>query len=175
MVPAPIPDNENDRLAALRELLILDTPPEERFDRVVRFLAEEFDIPMALVSLVDGDRQWFKASVGLAVCETPRETSFCGHAVAQPDGPLVVPDALADERFFDNPFVVEAPFVRFYAGMPLVLANGHAVGTLCMIDDRPRTLDATDLAIIGSLRDLVVEELQRRAGEADGSNEAAAE
>ena len=158
MIPAPIPTHDARRLQALRELLILDTPPEERFDRVVQFAADEFEMPMVLVSLVDARRQWFKARVGLPACETDRETSFCGHAILQP-AILVVEDALADERFHDNPMVVGEPNVRFYAGAPLQLPGGEIVGTLCMIDRKPRTLDAVDLAIFGSLRELVVSEL----------------
>jgi len=158
MIPAPIPANEQPRIEALRRLLILDTPPEERFDRVVRFAAQEFDVPVALVCLVDSQRQWFKARVGLAVCESGREASFCGHAILEA-GTLVVEDALRDERFRDNPFVVGEPNVRFYAGAPLQLPGGQIVGTLCLVDSRPRTLDATDQAILGVLRDLVVDEL----------------
>ena len=158
MIPAPIPTDDELRLQALREMLILDTPPEERFDRVVRFAADEFDMPIVLVSLVDAKRQWFKARVGLDVCETDRESSFCGHAIVQPQI-LIVEDALADERFHDNPLVVGDPRIRFYAGAPLRLPNGHVVGTLCMIDRQPRQLDELDQAIFSSLRDLVVGEL----------------
>ena len=158
MIPAPIPADEAQRLQALREMLILDTPPEERFDRVVRFAADEFDMPIVLVSLVDANRQWFKARVGLDACETDRESSFCGHAIMQPQL-LVVEDALSDERFHDNPLVTGDPNIRFYAGAPLQLPTGEIVGTLCMIDRQPRTLDAVDRAILGSLRDLVVGEL----------------
>jgi len=158
MIPAPIPDDDRRRLQALREMLILDTPPEERFDRVVRFAADEFEMPIVLVSLVDEKRQWFKARVGLDACETDRENSFCGHAILQPQL-LIVEDALADERFHDNPLVVGEPNIRFYAGAPLQLPGGEIVGTLCMIDRRPRTLDAMDRAILGSLRELVVSEL----------------
>ena len=158
MIPAPIPTDDERRLQALREMLILDTPPEERFDRVVRFAADEFDMPIVLVSLVDAKRQWFKARVGLDVCETDRESSFCGHAIMRPEL-LVVEDALEDERFNDNPLVVGAPHIRFYAGYPLQLPGGEIVGTLCMIDRQPRTLDAMDQAIFGSLRELVVSEL----------------
>lgn len=158
MIPAPIPDDDERRLQALREMLILDTPPEERFDRVVRFAADEFDMPIVLVSLVDAKRQWFKARVGLGVCETERDISFCGHVIVKPQI-LVVEDALQDERFHDNPLVTGAPNVRFYAGAPLQLPGGEIVGTLCMIDHRPRTLDAMDLAIFGALRELVVSEL----------------
>ncbi len=158
MIPAPIPDQEERRIDALRRMLILDTPPEERFDRVVSFASEEFDMPMVLVSLVDSHRQWFKARVGIDVCETDRESSFCGHAIMQPQI-LIVEDALLDERFHDNPLVTGAPNIRFYAGAPLQLPDGEIVGTLCMIDRQPRTLDELDLAIFGSLRELVVSEL----------------
>lgn len=162
MIPAPIPTDDKRRLEALRQMLILDTPPEERFDRVVRFAAEEFEMPMVLVSLVDQNRQWFKARLGMEACETDRETSFCGHAILQPQT-LVVEDAQQDERFHDNPRVVGPPHMRFYAGAPLQLPGGQIVGTLCMIDHVPRTLDDMDLAIFGSLRDLVVSELIAQA------------
>ena len=158
MIPAPIPTDDEQRLRALRELLILDTPPEDRFDRIVKFASEEFDMPIVLVSLVDAKRQWFKARLGLDVCETDRASSFCGHAITQPQL-LVVEDTLQDERFHDNPLVVGAPNIRFYAGAPLQLPGGEIVGTLCMIDRRPRTLDAMDRAIFGSLRERVVGEL----------------
>ena len=158
MIAAPLPTDDEPRLQALRELLILDTPPEERFDRVVRFAADEFEMPIVLVSLVDATRQWFKARVGLEVCETDRGSSFCGHAIMQPEI-LVVENALDDDRFHDNPLVVGAPHIRFYAGAPLQLPGGEIIGTLCMIDRRPRTLDAVDLAIFSSLRELVVSEL----------------
>ena len=158
MIPAPIPHDEERRIEALRRMLILDTPPEERFDRVVAFASEEFDMPIVLVSLVDSRRQWFKARVGLEACETDRESSFCGHAIMQPQM-LIVEDALRDTRFHDNPLVVGAPHIRFYAGAPLQLPDGEIVGTLCMIDRRPRTLDAIDLAIFASLRELVASEL----------------
>ena len=162
MIPAPTPDDEGDRLAALRELLILNTPPEERFDRIVGFAAEEFDMPLASISLVDSERIWFKASVGLAMEESSRKESFCGHAILV-DEPTVVPDALVDPRFFDNPNVIQGPHLRFYAGVPLKLAQGQNVGTICVFDHRPRDMDEVNLAILSALRDLVVEELQRRA------------
>ncbi len=161
VIHAPLPHNEKQRLTALRELLILDTPPEERFDRISAFAAKEFDVPMALVSLVDQDRQWFKSNFGVAVSETPRDISFCGHAVTLPE-PLVVPDALIDPRFADNPLVVGHPFLRFYAGAGLRLPYGQVVGTLCIMDRRPRNFDRLDVAILCGLRDLVVEELFRR-------------
>lgn len=159
MISAPIPSDEAERLAALRALLILDTPPEERFDRIVQFAASEFDMPMALISLVDGDRQWFKARVGLDACETSREVSFCAHAVSS-RRMLLVEDALKDPRFFDNPLVLADPHIRFYAGSPLVLRSGAIVGTLCVLDTRERTLDAVDRSILDSLRALAVAELE---------------
>ncbi len=158
MIPAPLPPDDAQRLQALRELLILDTPPEERFDRVVRFAADEFDMPIVLVSLVDEKRQWFKARVGLDACETRRESSFCGHAIVR-DEIMVVENALEDERFADNPLVLGAPAIRFYAGAPLRLPSGATVGTLCLIDRTPRAFDSVDLAILAALRDLVVAEL----------------
>ena len=161
MQELPRPADEPDRLQALRQLLILDTPPEERFDRIAAFAASEFDVPMAMVSLVDEDRQWFKAQVGLSICETGRDESFCGHVILSP-ATMVVPDTALDPRFVDNPFVTGEPHVRFYAGAPLSLPGGHAVGTLCIMDTQPRQMDRTDLAILGALRALVVEELQRR-------------
>ena len=161
MIHAPLPHNETQRLKALRDLVLLDTPPEERFDRISAFAASEFDVPMALVSLVDQDRQWFKSNFGVDVRETPRDVSFCGHAIAQ-STPLIVPDALADPRFADNPMVIGHPFVRFYAGAGLRLPYGQVVGTLCVMDRRPRTFDRLDEAILCRLRDLVVEEMLRR-------------
>ncbi|MCE2659238.1 MAG: GAF domain-containing protein [Rubrivivax sp.] len=158
MLLAPIPDDDAQRLQALRELLILDTPPEERFDRIAAFAAAEFEVPIVLVSLVDHNRQWFKARIGLDTCETARDISLCGHAVVQQET-LVIPDTHTDPRFADNPLVLGEPHIRFYAGAQLRLPGSATVGTLCLIDRRPRTLDRTDLAILGSLRDLVVQEL----------------
>jgi GAF domain-containing protein len=162
MISAPIPTDDAQRLRALRDLRVLDTPAEERFDRVVRFAADEFGVPIALVSLVDEHRQWFKSKVGLDACSTARDVSLCGHAVVQ-DAVFVVEDALADERFADNPLVTGAPHIRFYAGAPLALPSGQRVGTLCLIDTRPRRLDDHDLQILASLRRLVVEELVGRS------------
>lgn len=162
MIKPPLPRNEAQRLSALRDLLILDTPPEERFDRIAAFAAKEFDVPIALVSLVDRDRQWFKSNFGMEeAAETPRDISFCGHAIHQ-SGVFVVPDALRDPRFEDNPMVVGHPYVRFYAGASLRLPYGQVVGTLCLMDRRPREFDRLDEAILCGLRDMVVEELFRR-------------
>lgn len=161
MKTAPLPPNEKERLAALHALLILDTPPEQRFDRITEFAASEFDAPIALISLVDENRQWLKSRVGLDVCETSRDVAFCAHALLSRE-PLVVPDTLKDERFADNPLVVGMPHIRFYTGAPLVLPSGLIAGTLCIIDTKPRDVDATDLAILGTLRDLAVNELLER-------------
>src|SRR6516165_6239377 len=118
MIAAPIPKDDVNRLEALRALGLLDTPPEERFDRITRLLTRVMGVPMAFLSLVDADRQWFKSSCGLSMPQTPRAVSFCGHAILS-DEPLVVPDAAKDERFRDNPLVTGEPHIRFYAGQPL--------------------------------------------------------
>lgn len=161
MIPAPIPPDESDRLEALRSLLLLDTPPEERFDKITKFAQREFGVPIAAISLVDEARQWLKSSVGLDVTETSRDVAFCSHTILTPDH-LLVEDTLQDPRFSQNPLVTAANGIRFYAGAPLSLKDGHRVGALCILDSTPRCMDETDLAILGVLRDLVVDELQRR-------------
>jgi GAF domain-containing protein len=161
MIAPPIPADEDARLQALRELLILDTPPEERYDRITRFAMSEFEVPIATISLVDRDRQWFKSNFGFDACETSRDLSFCGHTILERQY-LVVPDALKDERFRDNPLVSGPPWIRFYVGAILRLPYGPAVGTLCLMDRCPREIDAIGLSILGSLRDLVVEEMVRK-------------
>jgi GAF domain-containing protein len=166
MLIAATPDNEAARLAALYDLLILDTPAEERFDRIVAFAATEFDVPIVTVTLVDTDRQWFKARTGTALCETGRDISLCSHAILEQDI-LVVNDTLLDARFADNPLVTGAPHIRFYAGAPLTLPSSLSLGTLCLIDRKPRTLDAMELGILRTLRDLVVLELRNISEVAD--------
>lgn len=158
MTSAAIPRNEPERLRALRELLILDTPPEQRFDRIVAFAAQEFDMAVAMLSLVDSARQWCKSCVGVDSCELPRDHAFCAHAILKPEI-MVVPDTHADPRFVDNPMVLGEPYVRFYAGAPIENGPGLRIGTLCLIDTQPRELDATELAIFGTLRDLIQGEL----------------
>jgi len=158
MIVPPLLDDEQCRLVSLHDLRVLDTPPEERFDRVTRVARRLFDLPIAVVSLVDADRQWFKSVVGLDVTETSREVSFCGHAIAS-EQIMVVPDALSDERFRDNPLVTGAPHVRFYAGCPVRGRDGRLVGTLCVIDTRPRSLDDADLASLRDLAGMVEEQL----------------
>ena len=164
MTPAPIPANENERLRALRDLLLLDTPPEERYDRLVRFAAEQLDMPIALLTLVDGQRQWFKSRVGVEVTETPRDISFCGHAIMEKEL-FVIEDASCDPRFSDNPLVMSAPHIRFYAGAPLSSPSGHHIGTLCVIDTVPRTLGPVELSILDALRCLVNEALAGKESE----------
>lgn len=157
MLTPPFPPNEAARLAALRALKILDTPPEERFDRIIAFARDLFQVPIALVSLVDQDRQWFKSRAGLDAPETPRSVSFCGHAILSAD-PFVVEDATVDERFRDNPLVTGPPFVRFYAGMPLN-AGGFRLGTLCLIDHQPRRFTDRDRGVLTGLAGWVEREL----------------
>ena len=159
MKSAPIPDNEESRLRALHALLLLDTPPEERFDRITEFARFEFDVPIALISLIDRDRQWFKSATGISECETSRDISFCGHAILQNEI-MIVEDATQDDRFHDNPLVTGAPYIRFYAGVPLKLKFGVCVGTLCLIDRVPKNLDSTDLSILQTLGNMVVAELE---------------
>ena len=159
---ADLPSDEVQRLAALRGLHILDTPPEERFDRITRLAAAHFDVPVALISLVDENRQWFKSTCGIEASETPRDESFCAHAVLSRQ-PLVVPDALLDARFAENPIVTGMPRVRFYAGYPLFVGDGRCIGTLCILDTRPRDLSEQELARLGDLAELARAELERMA------------
>jgi len=159
MITPPIPANEYRRLETLRGLKLLDTAPEERFDRVTRLARRVFDVPIALVSLVDADRQWFKSNQGLeGATETPRDISFCGHAIVG-DRILVVNDATGDERFCDNPLVCGDPNIRFYAGYPLGAPDGSKIGTLCLIDRKPRKMTKEDLRLLRELGRMIEEEL----------------
>lgn len=154
-----LPENELQRLQALRERGLLDTPAEERFDRLTRLAQQMFGCQMALVSLVDAKRQWFKSRQGLDACETGRDISFCGHAILGQDI-FHVPDASQDVRFADNPLVTGAPHIRFYAGAPLRTADGYRIGTLCIIDAKPRQLNAQELLNLRDLADCVEQEIQ---------------
>jgi GAF domain-containing protein len=136
--PAQIPTNEPKRLDVLRSLAILDSESDAGFDGLVELAKTLFDLPMVAVSLVDEQRQWFKASIGLGVCETHREVSFCAHIVEKPKV-MVVEDAMLDDRFYDNPLVTEEPFIRFYAGAPLRPVGDEVLGTLCVMHTRPRS------------------------------------
>ena len=158
------PENDAQRVEALRALHLLDTDPEERFDRITRLATRVFDIPISMVSFVDAERQWFKSCVGLAAAETPRTVSFCAHAIQRSEA-LVVEDARDDPRFRDNPLVTGEPHVRFYAGQPLVTFDGYRVGTLCVIDRVPRRFDAADRVALFDLAQLVENELDRIASE----------
>lgn len=154
-----MPENEKDRVEALGGLRILDTPPEERYDRIVRLAAQLFDMPIAYISLVDRDRQWFKSKVGTETQQTPRNISFCGHAILQDDA-LVIPNALEDERFAGNPMVVGEPFVRFYAGYPVREPDGFKIGTLCLMDKKKREFGTKDRNLLRQLAQMVEHEFK---------------
>jgi diguanylate cyclase (GGDEF)-like protein/PAS domain S-box-containing protein len=159
--PPPIPADDAARVQTLRALGILDTPPEQEFDAIVRLAAEICGVPIALVSLVDESRQWFKAKVGLDAGETPRDQAWCAHAINE-DETMVVPDASKDPRFVDHPLRLGAPNVEFYAGVPLRTSSGHAVGTLCVIDHAPRNLSPAQRAALEALAAQVVRLLELR-------------
>ncbi len=150
MIEPAFAANEIQRVAALHNLHILDTPPEERFERVTRTAARLFKVPIALISLVDTNRQWFKSCQGLNASETPRNISFCGHAILE-DKPLIIPDAKLDLRFADNPLVTGEPCIRFYAGRPLATRDGSKIGTLCIISPEPRQMSEVDLQSLNDL------------------------
>ena len=158
MIKPAIPSDESRRLKTLRDLRLLDTPPEERFDRVTRLARQVFSTSTALVSLVDADRQWFKSRQGLDAEETHRDISFCGHAILD-DKIMVVNDAEKDQRFCDNPLVCGSPNIRFYAGYPLAAPDGSRVGTLCVIDDQPKEISKEQLELLRELGRMVEEEL----------------
>ena len=145
-----IPASEERRLTTLHSLGLLDSEPEARFDAITRVAARLFDVPIALISLVDANRQWFKSRQGLDATETPRDVSFCGHAI-NGDDVFLVPDACSDERFADNPLVQGEPRVRFYAGQPLAAPNGEKLGTLCLIDRKARALNGAQTALLKEL------------------------
>ncbi|MDE1920248.1 MAG: GAF domain-containing protein [Candidatus Omnitrophica bacterium] len=152
MLNAPVPDNEQERLESLRSLSILDTPMEERFDRITKIAQKLFNVPVSTLSLVDSNREWFKSCQGLDASEGPRAISFCGHAMLA-DDLFVIPDALTDPRFSDNPMVTGKPHIRFYAGQYLRGPGGHKIGTLCIKDYKPREFPGEQCAL---LKDLAV-------------------
>jgi len=161
MKMAPIPTDEVDRLADLHALNLLDTPREPRFDNIADLAADVFEVPRVFVTLVDTDRMWFKATVGLEGIEgAPRDVGFCSHAIAEPDS-LVIPNAEKDARFADNPFVAGDFHLRFYAGVPLHGPNGKPVGALGLVDTEPREFSSKDLARLRKFATLVEAELQR--------------
>ena len=161
MRAAPIPENEAARLETLRQYQVLDTESEETFDDLTRLAAYICHTPSALISLVDANRQWFKARVGVQARETPRNISFCGHAILARDC-FIIEDALFDERFADNPLVINAPFVRFYAGMPLWSPEGFAIGTLCVMDRKPHMIDDQQIGALQMLANQVMSQLELR-------------
>jgi len=163
MQPPAIPADEEFRLAALHELRLLDTPPEEAFEKIVTLGQALFDVPTCLVSLIDANRQWFKARVGLGVPETPREVSFCGHAIHGREA-FVILDASRDERFHDNPVVTGPPYLRFYAGAPVWLPSGYAIGTVCLLSPEPRqSFGSREQELLASLASLALEAVTARA------------
>lgn len=163
-----IPFLEAERLAALRRYRVLDTPPEQVFNELV-FLARTIcGTPIALITLVDADRQWFKARLGLDAVETPRSVAFCTHAILGHDL-MVVPDAQRDARFRNNPLVTSPPFIRFYAGAPLRTPDDLALGTLCVIDRVPRVLSGEQKHALKSLGEIVVEQLEARRRELESA------
>jgi GAF domain-containing protein len=160
VTPKPL-KTEASRVAALHNYAILDTEPEQAFDELVLLASFICKTPIAMISLVDEDRQWFKSKVGVSISETPREIAFCATAIQQPDV-FVVPDTLNDERFRNNPLVVSEPKVRFYAGAPLIDGEGNALGTICVIDRIPREFGPDQQAALKALSRLVLAQLEFR-------------
>lgn len=159
--PAPMPTTDAARVAALEKYAILDTEPEQAFDDLTLLASYVCKTPIALISLVDEDRQWFKSKVGLSVSETPREIAFCSTAIQQSDV-MIVPDTLLDDRFRNNPLVVSDPRIRFYAGAPLINEEGYALGTLCVVDRAPRELVPEQKEALQALSRLVLAQLEFR-------------
>ncbi|MBC7880102.1 MAG: GAF domain-containing protein [Anaerolineae bacterium] len=159
MIDPEKPDNEQHRLAILRSINILDTPIEERFERVTRLVSRVLCVPIAAISLVDDSRQWFKSIRGYDVKETARNHSFCAHAILGQET-FIVEDTTLDERFSENPFVVNPPSIRFYAGYPLCISKGANVGTLCVYDVVPRALGSEDLQFLEDMAASVTNELK---------------
>ena len=162
MKQAPIPPDEPQRLAALYALKILDTSPEERFDRITRLARHLFDVPIAAITFIDANREWRKSCQG-PPHQIPRAISFCAHAILD-QATLVIADALLDERFADNPLVVGEPKIRFYSGHPLTAPDGNRVGTLCLIDHQPRQLSEPELALLTNMAAMVESELKKWQG-----------
>ncbi|WP_417501316.1 EAL domain-containing protein [Marinobacter sp.] len=163
-----VTENEKRRLAAVIRLGILDTPPEERFERLTRIARQHYRVKVALFTVLDSDRQWFKSRQGLEETETPRSIAFCDHAIRQ-DHIFIVENASQDPRFRNNPFVLDGPNIRFYAGVPVREPSGFKIGTLCIIDDRPRQFSEKDLDVLRILASIVEEELERSYIESDKS------
>src|SRR5712692_7543482 len=161
MMKPPLAEDEPARLDALYAYDVLDTPPEAAFDDLTRLASQICGTPVAMVSLVDGNRQWFKSKIGTEVTQTPRDIAFCAHAILQPEL-FIVTDAEADERFADNPLVTAAPHVRFYAGAPLITPEGHALGTLCAVDQVPHALSPEQQEALRALARQAMDQLRLR-------------
>ena len=161
MPASPFPENELTRLHVLRSYAVLDTPRDRALDRLVFMAAQLLSAPIALITLVDDDRQWFKAQVGITVRETARSVAFCGYTILS-DDVLVVQDATHDARFADNPLVVEQPGIRFYAGAPLIASNGLRLGSLCVIDRRPRGVSPEQVLQLGRLASKAMQTIELR-------------
>lgn len=162
MKTSPIPDNDIERVCAVRGLHLLDTAPEERFDRLTQEAIKRFKVPISTITLVDKDREWFKSAQGINTKQGPRDVSFCGHALMS-EIMLVIPDTLADPRFFDNPMVQGEPFIRFYAGKSLYdREHNLPVGVFCIKDHKPRQMSVTDMADFLELAERAEKEVNRK-------------
>lgn len=155
-------DDEKARQDALNRFQVVDTPEEQGYDDITRMAADVCGTPMAMISLSDNDRQWFKSRVGLQATQSPREHSFCTHALKAPQEMMVVEDTSKDERFLNHPLVTGAPNIRFYAGAPLLSLDGHAIGAICVIDTHPRVLDSTQLNALQFMAQQVMTMLESR-------------
>ncbi|PRP78345.1 multi-sensor hybrid histidine kinase [Planoprotostelium fungivorum] len=164
VISPPKPTNERERLKTLQEMSILDTEQEEVFDAMIRAVKNHLNVPIVLISLVDENRQWFKACIGLDVSETSRDVAFCAYAILSGTTDLLlIPDARCDERFRDNPLVTGPPHIRFYAGAPLISTEGYALGTLCVIDGTPRILKDTDITFLQDCASVVIRAMEMRS------------
>ena len=161
MKVAPKPANEQERLQALKSYEILDTLPEKDFDDLTLLASQICQTPIALISLVEEERQWFKSKIGLGGTESSRQDAFCSHAILD-NKVLVIPNSLEDDRFYDNPFVTNDPHIRFYAGAPLTTADGHNIGSLCVIDNKPRQISPEQISALESLARQVVGQMELR-------------
>ena len=160
--PCPLPGNEPQRVKAVHAYEILDTPPEPEFDALTRLAAHAFAVPIAVVAMMDSDRLWFKSRLGLDIPQLDRKIAFCAYAIMRPDEPLVVPDLAQDARFADNPLVAQPPHLRFYAGAPIVDTAGNALGTIAVIDARPRSLRQEQREALTDLATLAITVLDSR-------------